>query len=140
MGDKKQLGAVDAGKPFHLIQQSGVSTAHMDENIRARTEVVKKAAEAAQRGDVDEAMKVLGGNVVETDTGAATTGAEQWLALSKEERDHTAIFASGRRLRDEVNLAVQDGLRNDGSVSKDGHRSECAGPDQSDRRAIAICP
>ncbi|QJB68238.1 MobF family relaxase [Parasphingorhabdus halotolerans] len=118
VGDKKQLGAVDAGKPFDLVQKSGISTAHMDENIRARTDMVRAAANAAQRGEVDKAMKALGGNIVETDKGAAVAGAEQWLSLPKEERDRTAIFASGRRLRDGVNLEVQKGLLADGRLGK----------------------
>jgi conjugative relaxase-like TrwC/TraI family protein len=118
VGDRKQLGAVDAGKPFDLVQKSGISTARMDENIRARTELVRAAAKAAQRGEVDKAMKALGGNIVETDMGAAVAGAEQWLSLSKADRDRTAIFASGRRLRDEVNLEVQKGLLADGSLGK----------------------
>jgi len=118
VGDKKQLGAVDAGKPFDLVQKSGISTATMSKNIRARTDMVKEAAKAAQRGEVDKAMKALGGNIVETDKGAAIAGAEQWLALPAEERDRTAIFASGRRLRDGVNLEVQKGLLADGSLGR----------------------
>ena len=56
-------------------------------------------------------MRALGGNIVETDKGAAIAGAEQWLShCQKQQRERTAIFASGRRLRDGVNLEVQKGI------------------------------
>ena len=33
VGDKRQLGAVDAGKPFDLVQQAGIERANMDINL-----------------------------------------------------------------------------------------------------------
>ena len=116
IGDRKQLGAVDAGKPFALAQQAGIATAVMDENVRARTDVVRTAASAAQSGDVKAAMEALGGNIVETSGDGVGVAAAQWLALSPAERERTMIFASGRRLRDGVNLAVQVGLKAEGTL------------------------
>jgi hypothetical protein len=33
IGDRKQLGAVDAGKPFDIMQQAGIETATMNINL-----------------------------------------------------------------------------------------------------------
>lgn len=110
VGDARQLGAVDAGKPFSIMQQAGAPTAHMSENLRARGDAVKTAAAAAQIGNVAAAMEALAPFTVEAPGNAAGTAAERWLALSPDERAQTAIYASGRRLRGEANAAVQAGL------------------------------
>jgi ATP-dependent exoDNAse (exonuclease V) alpha subunit len=109
VGDARQLGAVDAGKPFSIMQQAGAPTAHMSQNLRARGEAVKAAAAAAQIGNVERAMDALRPFTVEAPGRGAQEAADRWLALGKEDRAGTAIYASGRRLRTEVNLAVQAG-------------------------------
>lgn len=116
VGDARQLGAVDAGKPFALMQAHGAPTAQMDENLRARTGAVRNAAAAAQTGAVKEAMKALAPYTVEAPGRASEQAASLWLALPPEERERTAIYASGRRLRAEINAAVQDGLAARGEI------------------------
>lgn len=116
VGDARQLGAVDAGKPFSIMQQAGAPTAQMSENLRARGDAIRKAAAAAQIGAVARAMEALAPFTIEAPGHAAATAAEQWLALPVEERSATAIYASGRRLRGEVNAAVQAGLLRRGEI------------------------
>lgn len=118
IGDRKQLGAVDAGKPFYVMQRSGVETATMETNIRARTRDLREAQQAAQSGRIDDALRHLGKNVVEVGDGAAIEAAAAWLALSPADRERTAIYASGRALRSEVNAAVQTGLKANGELGQ----------------------
>lgn len=110
VGDARQLGAVDAGKPFALVQDGGIATARMDANLRARDDTVRDVAAAAQAGDVATALQLLGGKVVEAEGTVVEQATKQWLSLPRSERAQTMIFASGRRLRDAVNTSVQDGL------------------------------
>lgn len=110
VGDARQLGAVDAGKPFSIMQQAGAPTAQMSENLRARSEAVRTAAAAAQIGAVDRAMEALRPFTVEAPDGVAAEAAARWLDLPGDERERTAIYASGRRLRSAVNTEVQLGL------------------------------
>ena len=116
VGDARQLGAVDAGKPFSVMQQAGAATAHMPQNIRARGEAVKAAAAAAQIGNVEKAMTALEPFTVEAPGRGAEEAAERWLALGPDERSRTAIYASGRRLRGDINRAVQEGLLARGEI------------------------
>jgi conjugative relaxase-like TrwC/TraI family protein len=110
MGDARQLGAVDAGKPFTLLQQAGVATAEMTTNLRGRDPVLRQAQAAAQAGLVRTALEHLADNTIETKGDGAIVAAERWLALSPAEREQTAIYASGRKIRSAVNEAVQTGL------------------------------
>lgn len=118
IGDRKQLGAVDAGKPFAIMQAAGVDTAIMNLNVRARDKTLRAAQYAAQGGNVSEAMSVLKDHIVEVAEGGAITAATTWLALSPGERDATSIYASGRTLRAAVNEAVQTGLKANGELGQ----------------------
>ncbi len=111
IGDKKQLGAVDAGKPFDVMQQAGTETAIMNLNIRARERNLRNAQYAAQGGQIEVALRHLGPHVVEVRENAALAASAAWLALAPSERERTAIYASGRALRGQVNEAVQTGLK-----------------------------
>jgi conjugative relaxase-like TrwC/TraI family protein len=116
MGDEKQLGAVEAGKPFALAQQAGTATARMEQNLRARSDTLKRAQQAAQSSKTADALDHLKDHIVEVQDDAAIVAAERWLSLSPNERERTSIFASGRRLRSEINAAVQTGLAVNGEI------------------------
>lgn len=116
IGDRKQLGAVDAGKPFDVMQKAGVETATMNTNLRARDKALRDAQYAAQGGHIDEALRHLGPHVVASGNTAAVDAAAAWLSLSPAEREVTAIYASGRNLRGQVNDAVQIGLKANGEL------------------------
>ena len=116
IGDRKQLGAVDAGKPFDVMQKAGVETATMNTNLRARDKALRDAQYAAQGGHIDEALRHLGPHVVASGNTASVDAAAAWLSLSPAEREVTAIYASGRNLRGQVNEAVQTGLKANGEL------------------------
>ncbi|WP_421837442.1 MobF family relaxase [Novosphingobium sp.] len=119
MGDPKQLGAVEAGKPFALAIAAGTETARMDTNLRARSETLKLAQDAAQQGRPGEAMEHLKEHIVEVSENSAVVAAERWLSLPPAERERTGIYVPGRQLRDEVNVAVQTGLAANGEIGPD---------------------
>ncbi|QCB54641.1 conjugative relaxase [Sphingopyxis sp. PAMC25046] len=116
IGDRKQLGAVDAGKPFDVMQKAGVETATMNTNLRARDKALRDAQYAAQGGHIDEALRHLGPHIVASGDTATIDAAAAWLSLSPAEREVTAIYASGRNLRGQVNEAVQTGLKANGEL------------------------
>jgi len=116
MGDPKQLGAVEAGKPFALALAGGTETAQMNTNLRARSETLKLAQAAAQQGRTSEALNHLKDHIVEVSENSAVVAAERWLSLPPAERERTGIYVSGRKLRDEVNAAVQTGLAANGEI------------------------
>jgi len=116
VGDKRQLGAVDAGKPFDLVQQAGIERANMDVNLRGRDPILRRAQAAAQEGRIDDALRALAPSTIEARGDSAIVAAEKWLSLSPADRDRTSIYASGRALRSAVNEAVQRGLKANGEL------------------------
>ena len=119
IGDRQQLASIDAGKSFALAQAGGVGMARMDENLRQRTDQLRSVAALANRGQAAAAIEVLGDKVREEKdhVGAA---ADHWLSLSAEDREKTALFASGRSARATLNEHVQDGLKAEGTLKGDG--------------------
>ena len=77
MGDEKQLGAVEAGKPFALAQRAGTATARMDHNLRARSDTLKWAQQAAQSGKTGDALDQLKDHIVEVLEDSAIVAAER---------------------------------------------------------------
>lgn len=124
VGDRKQLGAVDAGKPFDLLQKGGISQAEMTTNLRGRDPVLRAAQAAAQAGLVQTAFEHLKAGTIETAGDGAIVAAERWLALSPDERERTAIYASGRKIRSAVNAAVQTGLVANGEIGPEKMKLE----------------
>ncbi len=115
VGDRQQLSSIDAGKAFAMAQAGGIATARMDENIRQRTDTLRTVAALANVGKAGAALRVLGDSVIE-DRNPAAKAAELWLGLSKEEREATAVFASGRETRGHINRMIQDGLAAEGTL------------------------
>ena len=117
VGDAKQLDAVDAGKPFAQLQQSGMKTAVMDEILRQRDPDLKAAVEASLAGEIGKAFEKLGDNVAEVkadNVGGAV--AARWLALSPEERERTGVMAPSHALREGINAHIRERLAREGRI------------------------
>lgn len=130
VGDKQQLMPINAGKAFSVVQAAGAPVAYMNDNLRQRTDTLKTVAELANVGKASAALRVLGDNVVEVRPGAGTDpdntpgpaahAADLWLALPADERAVTAVFASGRETRGEINTRIQNGLLAEGTLKGPG--------------------
>jgi ATP-dependent exoDNAse (exonuclease V) alpha subunit len=119
IGDARQLGAVEAGKPFEVLQQSE-ATATIDRNVRARSDYLQAAAQAANAGRIGDAFEALRERVRETPDAMARSAVSDWLARQPGERETTLIMTSGRRLMAEVNQRVQAGLLAEGALGSRG--------------------
>jgi len=120
VGDKRQLGAIDAGKPFEVLQAAKTPTAEMNINLRARSAELKVAAAAANDYRPADALAALKSMTTEAPGRGAEVAAERWLALSPDLRDSTMLLASGRQVRADINTAVQQGLYEQGVVQGQG--------------------
>ena len=121
VGDTRQLGAVDAGKPFERSQLAGHATAHLDENLRSRSDQMKAVTAALDRGDVAHAFNVLRPAMIEVARDQVpVTAARMWAALPAAERETTLLLASGRAMRAAANAAAQGELK---AASELGERS-----------------
>ena len=118
VGDEKQLGAVEAGKPFAQLRQAGMQTVVMDEIVRQRDAELKEAVRASLAGEVQTAFAKLGGHIAQVDRDAlGAHAAARWLGLSPEQRASTGVTAPTRALRDEINETIRAHLVAEGAVA-----------------------
>ena len=117
MGDERQLGAIDAGKPFEVMQRLGIDMATMPDNLRARGDVVKTVAAALQNRDPAAAMKALEPFTITAPETIAETAVEQWMGLAPEVRERTGLYASGRVHKAAINEQVQEARLAAGEIS-----------------------
>ena len=118
VGDEKQLGAVEAGKPFEQLKAAGMTTAVMDDIVRQRDAELKAAVRASLTGDVKGAFAKLGDNIGQVEYGElGTETARRWLNLPPQERAATGVIAPTRALRDTINATIRDGLVAEGTIS-----------------------
>jgi conjugative relaxase-like TrwC/TraI family protein len=120
IGDFKQLQSIDAGKAFQLVQSHQPAMAKLDISQRQKTEHMQQVAALSRAGNFREAFDVLGGRVQSHGNEYLERAAEKWLSLPAEERDGTAIYASGRASRTTLNRLVQEGLKQEGTIKGPG--------------------
>lgn len=117
IGDTRQLGAVEAGKPFAELQHDGTATAHIPENLRARSELMKDTAAALNAGDLSRAFEVLAPVTLEVSKGdVPSTAVGLWIDLPTREREQTILLASGRAMRAAANAEAQASLKDAGEL------------------------
>ena len=118
IGDKRQLGAIDAGKPFEVSQAKGVPTATMAGNLRSRSPELKAAAHLANAGQPVMALDALREHVVEAKGEMVARAAAEYLSRPDDQRSETLLIASGRVNRNALNETVQDGLVRAGKLGR----------------------
>ena len=125
VGDEKQLGAVEAGKPFEQLRRAGMQTAVMDDILRQRDMELREAVRAGLAGEVRTAFEKLGDRIAQVEReDIGREAAERWLSLSPEERAATGVIAPTRALRDEINETIRAQLVAEGAVSGPARQGE----------------
>ncbi|HHV7523693.1 TPA: MobF family relaxase [Burkholderia orbicola] len=139
LGDKIQLQAVEAGKPFELAQKDGIETAYMTEINRQKTADMKQAVDIITGRDKLEPGQRL--TQVELTNNARAfaymqqagmvremRGAEpeelvgevvkDVLKLSPAERERTIVITAYNEDRKAINAGVREGLKVTGELSQ----------------------
>ncbi|MGF7156192.1 MobF family relaxase [Novosphingobium gossypii] len=120
IGDMKQLQSIDAGKAYELAQSHGPAMAVLEVSQRQKTAHMQQVAVLGRAGKFDEAFQILGTRVQSEGDAYLEKAAEKWLGLDAQERERTAIYASGRNARRELNELVQRGLKDEGTLKGGG--------------------
>jgi conjugative relaxase-like TrwC/TraI family protein len=118
VGDKKQLGAVDAGKPFDQLQKAGMATAVMDIIVRQREPELLEAVYASIKGDIQAALTKLGNNIIQITHKEERLEqlAKDYLALLPQQREQALILAATKKDQATLNELVREGLSKEGQL------------------------
>jgi ATP-dependent exoDNAse (exonuclease V) alpha subunit len=138
IGDKRQHQGVEAGRPFEQLQEAGMRTAKLDEIVRQKDATLKSAVELLATGQVSSALDALQkqGRVKEiVDT------EERIRAIASsyiESPEKTLIVSPDNASRRELNAAVRQELKANGTIGSEDHsfrilvqRQEMTGAERS---------
>jgi conjugative relaxase-like TrwC/TraI family protein len=130
VGDVRQHEAVDAGRPYHQLQEAGVRTAHLDEIVRQRDPELKAVVEQLSRGDVHGAVERLDqqGRVHEI-----AAREERLAAIANEyvkDPQATLVVSPDNQSRQDLNDVIHRAMQREGHVDRDEHRTTVLAPRQ----------
>ncbi|QJU59374.1 relaxase domain-containing protein [Sphingomonas sp. AP4-R1] len=123
LGDNKQTGAIEQGKPFWLMQRLGLPTAQLTESLRQETRSMKAAVTQARLGNHAASLSYL--DKVTSGEGAdelARSLVAEWTRLKPESRATTNILVLDNATRLVVNTQVRETLRREGVVAAEDTR------------------
>jgi conjugative relaxase-like TrwC/TraI family protein len=123
LGDDRQTGAIEQGKPFWLMQKLGIGTMHLTETRRQQTRAMRGAVAQARTGDyaasIAQLDKVTGGD----DAAAlAKSVVAEWTRLRPESRAATNILVLDNASRLIVNKQIREVLQREGVVAAEDRR------------------
>jgi hypothetical protein len=130
VGDVRQHEAIDAGRPYHQLQQAGIRTAHLDEIVRQRDPELKVVVEHLSRGDVQRAVEQLDlqGRVHEIGPRR-----ERLTAIANEyvkDPQSTLVVSPDNQSRQDLNDVIHRALQREGHVHRQEHHLSVLVPRQ----------
>ncbi|WP_422057853.1 MobF family relaxase [Sphingomonas sp.] len=129
LGDNKQTGAIEQGKPFWLMQELGLSKATLTESVRQETRAMKAAVTQARAGEYAASLASLDRVVSGSTAGdLAKALVHEWTRLKPENRANTNILVLENATRLIVNVEVRKALKAEGAVAAEDSRLEVLTP------------
>ncbi len=123
LGDNRQTGAIEQGKPFWLMQQLGLARVDLMVSVRQETRAMKAAVALARAGDyagsLDHLDKVFTAEKPEELAGGLVC---EWTRLKPETRSATNILVLDNATRLIVNSKVREALRTEGAIGAEDER------------------
>jgi ATP-dependent exoDNAse (exonuclease V) alpha subunit len=130
VGDVRQHEAVDAGRPYHQLQEAGIRTAHLDEIVRQRDPELKAVVEQLSRGDVHGAVERLDHQGRVHEIGPRE---ERLAAIANEyvkDPQATLVVSPDNQSRQDLNNVIHRAMQREGHVDRDEHRTPVLAPRQ----------
>ena len=118
IGDTRQHQGVEAGRPFEQLQQAGMCTAKLDQIVRQKDTALKSAVELLAHGRTAKALMEL------RDQGRVQQIPDRQERIHTVARayaaspDNTLIVSPDNASRRELNLAVRQKLRANGTLAQ----------------------
>src|SRR6266478_5816137 len=116
VGDTRQHEAVEAGRPYHQLQEAGIATARLHEIVRQKDPALKEVVEQLSRGNVREAIERLDtqGRMHEI-----PDRDERLREIAHEyatKPEGTLVVSPDNQSRDEINEAIHRTMQSAGQV------------------------
>ncbi|WP_334183896.1 MobF family relaxase [Novosphingobium sp.] len=129
LGDEKQTGAIEQGKPFWLMRRLGLPTVELTEAVRQETRSIKAAVTAARTGDFTQALAKLDSVSTVTDNEKmAEQVVAAWVRLKPDSRSGTNILVLDNATRLIVNSKIREALKAESGLAAEDSRLSILAP------------
>jgi conjugative relaxase-like TrwC/TraI family protein len=129
LGDTRQTGAIEQGKPFWLMMRLGMPKAELREPIRQETDRIAQAVRLARLQNYDGSIgaldKVTAG---ENSEKLAQLLVGDWTRLKPENRAKTNILVLENVTRLIVNTKIREALKTEGAIAAEDARLSILAP------------
>ena len=123
LGDNRQTGAIEQGKPFWLLQRLGLPTAELTESMRQETRTMKAAVTEARAGNYAASLERLDKVVSGASAERLARGlVEEWTRLGPEARATTNILVLENETRLLVNAKIRETLKSESAIAAEDTR------------------
>ncbi|RJG52413.1 conjugative relaxase [Sphingobium terrigena] len=120
LGDEKQTGAIEQGKPFWLMRRLGLPTVELTQAVRQETKSIKAAVTAARGGNFAEALARLDSvSTVDDSEKMAEQAVNAWIRLKSESRAGTNILVLDNATRLIINNKIREALKDGWGLAAD---------------------
>ena len=129
IGDTRQTGAIEQGKPFWLMQRLGLSKAELREPVRQETDKMTQAVRLARLQNYDGSLSSLDKVMTADDSEKlAVSLVADWTRLSPERREKTNILVLENTTRLIVNTKIREALKTEGAIAAEETRLSILAP------------
>lgn len=110
-GDVKQLGSVEAGKPYEQILKI-IPSVKINTIVRQKDALHKEAVIAASEGDIAKTFEIHKNNIAEThdEKALAKYSVDLYMQMDPKQQEKTLLISPTRKLRDEINNKIRTEL------------------------------
>jgi ATP-dependent exoDNAse (exonuclease V) alpha subunit len=129
LGDTRQTGAIEQGKPFWLMMRLGMPKAELKDPVRQESDGILQAVRLARLQNYDGSLKALE---------SVTSGARSedlakalvadWTRLNPEQRAKTNILVLENATRLIVNTRIREALKTEGALAAQEARLSILSP------------
>lgn len=123
LGDTRQTGAIEQGKPFWLMMRLGMPKAELKDPIRQQDDGITQAVRLARLQNYDGSLKALEAVTSgESSEKLAVAMVADWTRLSPEQRAKTNMLVLENATRLIVNTKVREALKTEGALAAEEAR------------------
>jgi conjugative relaxase-like TrwC/TraI family protein len=116
IGDIKQLASIEAGKPFEQLLDV-IKSVKLTTILRQQEDSHKEAIKLAANNNVLSAFKILEKNIKQAGDEIVPQAVQEFMSLSKTERENTLLISPTRIMRDEINRMIVDQLKKEDLIT-----------------------
>lgn len=129
IGDTRQTGAIEQGKPFWLMQRLGLPKAELREPVRQETDKMTQAVRLARLQNYDGSLNSLDKVTIgEDNEKLAVSLVADWTRLTPERREKTNILVLENATRLIVNTKIREALKTEGAIAAEETRLSILAP------------